>query len=188
MANNDEKSYEQLDLFYAESLEEEKKVTEQDLQEMHDKENKVKKLTDRHWALLELIKHNSFVEKRKTTQKEICDKLSEHGYEWVETSGENHDHCTTIWNDIATINLSYETDKMIISDKYHYWIGDKTQTDAFMDKLWSDLFPRLQRYWRYNKKLARDGQYQMVDRKGNVIEEGSKARRFIESYGKEAIQ
>ena len=33
-------------------------------------------LTTRQWALLNLLKQNSFAEHRKTSQKEICDKLA----------------------------------------------------------------------------------------------------------------
>lgn len=181
---------EQLDLFdvaYQESLEAQQKLTEQDLQEMHDKKYKEHKLTPRQWRLLDLIKHNSFEEHRKTTQKEVCDKLAEHGYVWKETSGENHDHCTAVWQDIAAINLSYETDKLIISDNYEYWIGDAEETMAFLDDLWKKLSPRLVRYWAFLKKVERDGQCLIFDRKGQAIDEDSQARAFIESYGKERI-
>lgn len=178
---------EQLDLFetaYQESLE--AKPLESDLQEKHDKENKQKKLTSRKWALYNLIKHNSLVEHRKTTQKEICNALKDYGYEWDDDEL-SHDHCVTIWNDIKDINLSHEVDKIIISKNFKYWIGDKKETNAFIDRLWSDLEPRLIRYWAYLKKVSRDGQGQLLDRKLNPIDENSKARTFIESYGQERI-
>ena len=177
--------FEQMDLFesaYQESLEE--KVTEKDLQEMHDKKYKVKKMTPRQWRLLDLIKHNSFVEHRKTTQKEICDKIDTYVYD---TDEKSHDHCVAIWTDIKDINLSRETDKLIISKNFEYWIGDEEETKAFIDKLWSDLSPRLIRYWDYLQKISRDGQCLLFDRKGNAIGEDSQARAFIESYGKERI-
>jgi len=177
----------QLDLWYASSLEEENKVTEQTLQKQHDSEMTQKHLSNRQWALLNLLKQNSFAEHRKTSQKEICDKLAKYGYKWKETSGENHDHCSTIWNDIAAINLSYDTDKLIISDNYEYWLGNEEETLDFIDGLWSDLAPRLIRYWAYLKKAQRNGQGLLIDRKGNVIDENSQARAFIESYGKEKI-
>ena len=143
-----------------------------------------KKLTPRQWRLLDLIKHNSLVENRKTTQKEICDTID--GYEWDEDE-KSHDHCVAIWTDIKDINLSYQTDKLIISKNFEYWIGDRDETQAFIDKLWSDLCPRLIRYWAYLTKVNRDGQGLLIDRKGNVIDENSQARVFIESYGKERI-
>lgn len=172
-----------MDLWFASSLEEEKKVTEQDLQEMHDKENKVKKLTPRQWELLNLIKQNSFIGKRKTTQREICDSL---GYEYNEDE-KAHDPCPAIWNDIKDINLSYETDKLIISKNFEYWVGTEEETNAFIEKLWNDLCPRLIRYWAYQKKMQRNGQGQLFSRKLEPIDENSKARNYIESYGRESI-
>ena len=174
----------QLDLFdqvYQESVE---KTTDKDLQEIFERKNKVKKLTPRQWGLLNFIKNNSFVEHRKTTQREIVDNVD--GYEWNEDE-KCHDHCPAIWNDIKDINLSYETDKLIISDRFEYWIGNEEETKEFIDKLWNDLSPRLSRYWNYLKKISRDGQGILIDRKGNVIDEDSKARAFIESYGETRI-
>lgn len=179
-------SYEQLDLCYAESLKDEK-VTEKDLQQKHDKEYEQKKLTSRQWKLLNIIKINSFIDNRKTTQREIYDALKEFGYEWNEKDANTHDHCVAIWNDIKDINLSYDTDKIIISKNFEYWIGNEEETQAFLDKLWSDLAPRLIRYWAYLKKAQRNGQGLLIDRKGNAIDENSQARAFIESYGKEKI-
>jgi hypothetical protein len=172
---------EQLDLFL-----ESEKVTENDLQDMFDKKHKENKLTPRQWALLNLVKQNSFIGKRKTSQREIYDALKDYGYEWNDDE-KAHDHCSAIWNDIKDINLSYQTDKLIISKNFEYWIGDMEETQEFINKLWNDLEPRLMRYWAYLKKVERDGQCQTIDRKGNVIDEDSKARAFIESYGKERI-
>jgi len=177
---------EQLDLFYAASLKEEEKTTEQDLQEKFDDKHKEKKLTPRQWRLLDLIKLNSLVGLKKTSQREICDALKEYGYEWND-SETCHDHCPAIWKDIKDINLSYETDKLIISDNFMYWIGDENETKEFVDKLWNDLEPRLVRYWAYLKKIARNGQGIFIDRKGNFIDEKSSARDYIESYGKQRI-
>ena len=174
---------EQLDLFIATCMEE-PKPTEQDLQRMFDKKNKQKKLTPRQWKLLNYIKHNSLVENRKTTQKEICDNVAD--YEW-NYDEKCHDHCPAIWNDIKDINLSYETDKLIISDKFEYWVGSEQETKDFINKLWNDLAPRLTRYWNYLKKVNRDGQGILFDRKLNFIDDESKARNYIESYGEQTI-
>ena len=175
---------EQLDLFFQSVVEEESKVREQDIQRLHDKKNKQKFLTTRQWRLLDLIKVNSNVNRRKTTQKEIVDNIE--GYEW-NSDEKCHDHCPAIWNDIKDINLSYETDKLIISDNFEYWIGNEQETKSFIDKLWNDLEPRLIRYWAYLKKIERNGQGQLLSRKLDAIDENSQAREWIESYGKERI-
>lgn len=171
--------YNQLDLFAA-------SVSESDLQIRHDNQYHQDKLTPRQWALWRLVEYNSTIEHRKTTQKEICDKLGEYGYEWNQDE-KCHDHCTMVWNDIKDLNLSYENDKVIISKNFEYWIGNEEETQEFLDKLWNDLFPRLKRYWDYKQKVSRNGQGQLLSTRLDPIEENSKARKFVESYGKERI-
>ena len=164
---------EQMDIFAATAAEEEK-------------EEPKSELTPRQWALYRLIKHNSLVEHRKTTQKEICDVLRAYGYKWDEDE-RSHDHCTAIWKDVKDNNESYEHDKIIISKNFEYWIGNEEETQEFLNQLWKDLCPRLIRFWNYKNKVARDGQYQLLSTKLNPIDESSKARHFIESYGAERI-
>lgn len=164
---------EQIDLFVA-SVEEEKKDEPQSA------------LTPRQWALYRLIKRNSLVEHRKTTQLEICNELAIYGYKY-ETDPKVHDHCSAIWKDVKDNNESYEHDKIIISKNFEYWIGNEEETQEFLDQLWKDLCPRLVRYWNYKQKVARNGQGQLFSTKLNPIDENSKAREFIESYGEERI-
>ena len=161
---------EQLDLF-AESENEEQE---------QDKD----KLTDRQKALLKYIEENSLIHHRKTTQKEICEYIN--GYEW-NYDEKCHDHCPAVWKDIKDINLSDETDYVIISNDFEYWIGNKEETKSFIDRLWRDLSPRLIRYWAFLKKVERDGQGRIFDEKGNLIEDENDVRAFIESYGSERI-
>lgn len=160
---------EQLDLFYATAMQEEKEQDESSL-------------TNRQKALLTYIEENSLIHHRKTTQREICEYIN--GYEWNEDE-KCHDHCPAVWNDIKDINLSYKTDKLIISKNFEYWIGNKEETKEFVNRLWNDLEPRLKRYWAYLKKTKRDGQADMYDEKNNSLD--NEIRRFIESYGKERI-
>ena len=171
--------FEQIDLFSA-------SITEEEMQEQHDKHYKQKKLETRQWALFNLIYHNSIVECRKTTQREICDKLGEYGYKW-NSDEKCHDHCTTIWSDITKLNLSGQNDKVIISKDFFYWIGNEEETKEFVNNLWNDLLPRLVRYWNYSKKISKDGQGQLFSTRLDPISENSKAREFIDAYGKERI-
>ena len=133
------------------------------------------------WRLYELIKHNSVVENRKTTQKEICDKLGDLGFVYNEDD-KSHDHCSKVWEVVAKINNSWEIDKVIISKNFEYWIGNKEETDKYLDTLWQQLAPRLCRYWNFKNKLARDGQGKLLSNRGEPITDSSKARAFVESY------
>ena len=148
---------EQLDLFETSTLNEQEERFEQK-----------SSLTPRQWALYRLITHNSLVEHRKTTQREIYEKLKDYGYEWQE-SNNTSDHCSTIWTDVAVNNLSAEHDKIIITKKYVYWIGSKEETQEFLCKLWKDLSPRLHRYWTYVRKVGMDGQGRLFDKNLNPI-------------------
>lgn len=163
---------EQLNLFAATNIDYEEKRNEEKRFEQKTK------LSVRQWNLYNLIKHNSLVEHRKTTQREIYECVL--GYEW-NSDEKCHDHCPAIWQDITENNLSYEHDKIIISDKFTYWIGNSKETQEFIDNLWSQLAPRLMRYWFYKSKVARDGQGKLFDKNLNPVED-TKAREFIESY------
>ena len=134
-------------------------------------------LTPRQWALYRLIKENSYLG-RKTTQKEICDSIN--GFVWNDDIT-CHDHCTAVWTDINAINNS-NLDKLIISKNFEYWIGTKEETEEFLDGLWKALEPRLNRYWKFCKKIARDGQGQLLNRSGQPIDEDSQARNYIEAF------
>ena len=168
---------EQLDIFETSTVEEEEKRP----QESH--------LTPRQWALWRLIEHNSLVEHRKTTQREIYEKLKEYGYEWVE-SNNTSDHCSAIWKDVADNNLSMEHQKIIITERYEYWIGSKEETMKFIQKLWRDLSGRLHRHWQYVKKVGYDGQGRLYDKnlnpvvaEGNYMDDDSiNAKLFIDSF------
>lgn len=143
-------------------------------------------LTPRQWATYRLIKHNSLVEHRKTSQREIYEQVD--GYVWNDE--ENcHDHCPAIWNDIKDNNLSFEHQHLIISDKFEYWIGSERECQEFLKKLWNDIAPRLHRYWQYVKLLGYDGQGRLYDKNLNPISDDGfvddrniNAELFIKSF------
>jgi len=157
---------EQLDLFIQSIKEEEPKKNSDSLG-----------LTPRQWALYRLIKERSEFGLRTT--QELAAKSIE-GYVW-NNDEICHDHCPAIWSDINAINNS-NLDKLIISDNFVYWIGSKEETEEYLDKLWNALEPRLNRYWKFLKKIKRDGQGQLLSRSGNPITEESSARDFIEAF------
>ena len=149
---------EQLSLFDLTSQEDEKEEEKRLPQESH--------LTPRAWATYNLIKYNSLVEHRKTTQKEIYEKVS--GYEW-NSDEKCHDHCPAIWKDIKDNNESLEHDKIIISKNFKYWIGSEEETQRFLRDLWKALAPRLHRYWAYTQKTKMDGLGKLIDKNGNPL-------------------
>ena len=168
--------FSQLDLF-----ETSEPISEETLQREHDKKYKEKKLSPRDWEVYRLIYHNSIVENRRTSQREIYEKVS--GFNWNDDITA-HDHCPMIWTSIKNNNESLEHEKIIISFNFEYWIGNEQETKVYLDKLWNDLAPRLVRYWKYLGKFKENGQGKLISCQGNPIDDESEARRFVESYAK----
>ena len=73
-------------------------------------------------------------------------------------------------------------------EKRSIFLGHAVRTDseeeaqAFADKLWKALQPRLTRYWATVAKIKSDGQCQLFDAEGKLITEGNGARGYIESF------
>lgn len=135
-------------------------------------------LTTKQWQLYNLIKTNSMLGK-KTTQLEICTNIE--GYEYKDRNGTT-DKCSAIWTDIKEINLSSDTDKIIITKRYTYWIGNEEETNEYLSSCWESLVPALDRYWKLVKKAKKNGQYKLLSNKGVLITEDSKAREYVESF------
>lgn len=171
---------EQLDLFFSSVKEEEPrpKVSEKDLQKAHDKFYKQKKLTSEEWELYRIIRENSEFRGKKTTQKELCEKL---GLKY-NSDPKAHDPCPKIWTMISHINLSFEIEKIIITHEFTYWLGGELETQVFLDKLWQDIEPRLVRYWTYMRKIKRNGQGKLLSFQLKPIDEDSNAREFVEAF------
>ena len=164
----------QLDLFATSNTNFEEERKEKELE-------KVSNLTPRQWALYRLIYENSINRQRKTTQREIYEALKNYGYEWNDSES-THDHCSAIWTDITANNLSFSHEKIIISKNFEYWIGDKEETQKFIDELWGQLAPRLMRYWFYKEKVKGNGQGKLLSNQLMPIDDDSKAREFVESF------
>ena len=139
-------------------------------------------LTPRQWALYRLIKQNT-EQGRKTTQREICVVVE--GYEWNEKDGNTHDHCVSIWNDLngaKGLNFSPEIQKIVITENFEYWIGDREEVADYLNSLWKELMPRLIRYWKLKAKQKEDGQGQIFSCHGELIDDDSAARGYIEAF------
>lgn len=147
--------------------------------------SKESELTPRQWDLWRLIEYNSLVEHRKTSQREIYEKVS--GYTWNDEKTA-HDKCSAIWKDVKDNNESFEHDKIIISKNFEYWIGSSRETKQFLKDLWKALSPRLTRYWKFQDKLKLDQQGKVISNQGKPIDEDSLAKEFHECFNKYDIE
>lgn len=168
---------EQLNLFDYQDQEED--IKEESLSRFPQKT----KLTPRQWAMYRLIKTNSLLGHRKTSQREIYEQVE--GYEWNDEE-KAHDHCPAIWNDIAKNNLSFEHQHLIISDNFEYWIGSKRECQKYLKKLWNDIAPRLHRYWNYVRLLGYDAQGRLFDKNLNAID--GEVDMFFDCFNKYDIE
>lgn len=164
----------QLDLFASSE-------TNEQAEEEEERFEQKSHLTPRQWALYRLIHHNSFIEHRKTTQKEIFEKVD--GYEW-NADDKCHDHCPAIWNDIKDNNMSLEHDTIIITKNFRYWIGNERETKRFLAKLWRDLSPRLTRYWFFVNKVGYDGLGKLYDKNLNQVDYNEEKDKDIKNTRK----
>lgn len=163
---------EQIDLFAATNCDYEEEQKEKEVE-------RVSELTPKQWALYRLIYTNSMVLHKKTSKREIYESIR--GYEWNDDPNV-HDHCSAIWKDVVDNNLSFSHDKIIIAKNDEYWLGNEEETEEFLNDLWNQLFPRLQRYWFYKAKIKRNGQGKLLSNNLDPIDENSKARAFVESF------
>ena len=138
-------------------------------------------LTPRQRALYRLIKENT-LQGRKTTQREICDKIE--GYSYIDSKN-SHDHCPQIWVDVEGedgLNFSPSIQKIIIMRDFEYWIGNEEEVEDYLTFKWKAIAPRLVRYWMLKSKVANDGQGQLFDCDGKLILDGSRARGYVEAF------
>ena len=109
------------------------------------------------------------------------------GSEQTAKTANAHDHCVSIWTDIngaKGLNFSSEIQKTIISDNFEYWLGNKEEVEEYQKKLWRDLYPRLVRYWNIVSKAKMDGQGQLFSCHGELIDDESAARGYVEAFAK----
>lgn len=175
---------EQLDLFFAASLEEEKKTNEEPSEETEEKG-----LSTRQWRTHDLIVANS-QNGKITTQRDIYNnypydrELRPDGYRWREKSGENHDHCTSIWEDINKINASSLIHKIIIPKNFTYKVAENQQeVKDFIEEYY--LAPAMAKLWRYSnlqRKARRDGQCRLP------LKDKTKEREYFESFIKKPLE
>lgn len=111
-------------------------------------------------------------EGRYISKKEICEALPEF-YEWNENCTRM---CRAIESDVHAINADLTIQKIIVSNKNGYKIGNKAEVEKYLKKRfirdWNNI--KLSRHMA--KKVALDGQMRLVF--GNE-------RDFIETFMRE---
>lgn len=79
--------------------------------------------------------------------------------------------CREIERDVRTINFSGEFDKIVVSNRKGYKIGNKAQIKTYIDRLYKRDLKSLARTSILRKKNSRDGQLEADDEFGDVLNE-----------------
>ena len=121
---------------------------------------------DREKALYNFLVEN-YDEERYISKYEICQKLNEH-YKY--NAGDQRG-CREIEKDVSKINFSGEFDRIVVSCKKGYKIGNKSQIRDYIYKLYRRDLKSLARTSVLRKKNSKDGQLVASDSFGDVLNE-----------------
>lgn len=141
------------------------------------------KLRPREWALYKYLRQVAIEDPtRWVSHKEICTALPE-------LFTLNHLACkklcsSSIQKVVIAINDSPYIEKIILYDKQMYKLAScSEEAQKFLnDKLLDKGARIISRYWKLSNKVAKDGQGKLLSTRGDLIDERSKARRFVETY------
>lgn len=89
--------------------------------------------------------------------------------------------CRTMELDVRAINSSDEYDKIIVSNRIGYKIGNKAQVSAYLKRLFKRDFKSLKRNWLLTKKKGLNGQAFFDDL--DITQDINTVETFMKSVG-----
>lgn len=131
------------------------------------------KLSSRQWELYNyLVKCFEQNERRWISPEEICKNVN--GYYWNDKA---YDHCKSIRNDKKYINSQIEIDKLIVMSNRFFKIGTKEEVIEEIKKHERRLIAQAKEISNFRKKCKLDGQFKLLDNRGNEMTDYSKLYR-----------
>jgi ribosomal protein L23 len=121
---------------------------------------------NREKALYNYLIQN-YDEERYISKYEICKDLSE----YYNYNPEDTRICREIESDVSRINFSAEFDKIIVSSKKGYKIGNKEQIKNYIERLYNRDLKSLARTSIIRKKNSLDGQVVADDEFSSLLDE-----------------
>lgn len=121
---------------------------------------------NRQEALYNFLVDN-YDEERYISKKEICENLNE----YYSFNPNDTRMCREIERDCHTINFSSEFDRIIVSSRKGYKIGNKEQIKKYIERLYKRDLKSLARTSVLRKKNSLDGQLTTDDNFGEVLSE-----------------
>lgn len=136
-----------------------------------------KRLTSRQWMLYSFIK--------EMTEKggcSVCDiALAIPTYK-VKVTESNFTNCPEIYKDIDEINASYEIEKIIVKDNNNFRLGTEDDVVKYAARILSRALKQLDKYHTVSRKMSHEGQQKLISLHGDLIDDESKARKYVEAY------
>ena len=127
-----------------------------------------------------------------TTQLELVDLVNSDLTlgEQLEYNENDYNHCRRIWTIINSINQSGLVDKIIVTKKYRYKLGNKEECEAYFKKTKRDAILKLMRVSTLKKRFKNNGQVYLFtfDKDGNPITPEEAAKNFTESLVPEVTE
>ena len=117
---------------------------------------KTKKLTTRQWKLYNFLKEN-YEEGRYISKDEICNGLPE----YYSINLKETRKCRSIESDVRTINFDDTIQKIIVSNKYGYKIGNEEECKKYIEKRFSRELKNLKLDWLLANKVGMNNQMRL---------------------------
>lgn len=133
--------------------------------------NKNSELTTRQWILYRYLKKN-YADDKFITKQQICEDTK--AYKFDKNSKRL---CRAIEQDIRVINESEVIQKIIVSNKTGYKIGNKEEVKKYIDKRFKRDLKSLKLNWKLINKVKLDKQTRLTFE--------TQARNTIETFIKE---
>lgn len=112
-----------------------------------------KELTTRQWTLYNYLKDN-YYNNKYISKKEICEALPQY---YQIKDGEKRT-CVAIEYDIRAINESSVIQKIIVSNKQGYKIGNEEEVTAYLNKRFRRDGRNMKLNWKLANKVGLDNQ------------------------------
>ena len=116
--------------------------------------NKKSELTPRQWALYNYLKDMYYINNKYISKREICEALPQYDQS---KEGETRT-CVSIEYDIRMINESQIIQKIIVSNKDGYKIGNEKEVTEYLNKRFRRDGRNMKLNWQLANKVALDQQ------------------------------
>ena len=145
-------------------------------------------MDSKQWRLYNFLKFTAQVHPDKwVSHEEICEALP-NDFKMNHIAVKKK-CCSTIQKQVIDINSSDEIEKIIMHKNQTYKLA-ASQEEAFdfiKNKLLYKGCRILERYWQLHDKIFKDGQGKLLSVRGDVIDEESRARPYVEAFVKKTF-